>query len=89
MTSKFKIKLFRGGDEVDDMPSIREEDCLTEPLFDRPSFLGTINDIKVQYGKRLFEPGEDENSSSSVSSSSLSSSNSSSSSSNSDDFGFG
>jgi len=72
MTSKFKIKLFRGGDVVEDMPSVREEDCLTEPLFDRPSFLGTLNDVKIQYGKRLFEPGEDENSSSSISSSSTS-----------------
>lgn len=52
MTSKFKIKLFRGGDDVDEMPVVDEKDCLTEPLFERPSFLGTLNDVKVQYAKR-------------------------------------
>jgi len=52
MTSKFKIKLFRGGDEVEDMPVVTEEDCLTEPTFERPSFLGTTNEIKIQYAKR-------------------------------------
>ena len=72
MASKFKIRLFRGGEVVDDMPIVREEDCLTEPIFDRPSFLGTLNDVKVQYGKRIYAPGEDENSSSSQSSSSTS-----------------
>jgi len=69
MASKFKIKLFRGGDDIDSMPIVREEDCLTEPLFDRPSFLGTTNDIKVQYAKR----SSSTRSSSSTSSSSTSS----------------
>jgi len=53
MTSKFKIRLFRGGDEVEDMPSVDEEDCLTEPVFERQTFLGTLNDVKIQYSKRV------------------------------------
>ena len=53
MASKFTIKLFRGGDNVEDMPLVTEEDCLTEPTFDRPSFLGTTNDLRVQYSKRI------------------------------------
>lgn len=51
--SKFILRLFRGRDDPDTMPTVYEDDCLTEPVFDRPSFLGTLNDIKVQYGKRV------------------------------------
>ena len=52
MASKFKLKLFRGGEDVEEMPSIDEAECLTEPVFESQSFLGTLNDVKVQYSKR-------------------------------------
>lgn len=52
MTSKFKLKLIRGGEDTDNFPDITLEDYVEEMVFTRPSFIETINDIKVQYVTR-------------------------------------
>ena len=51
MASKFIIKLIRGGEDVDLMHDATS-DCIDEPVFTRPSFLDTVNEIKVQYVTR-------------------------------------
>jgi len=54
MTSKFKLKLIRGDGDVDNMPSVDEADFVSEPIFTRPSFLETVNDVKVQHAMRIW-----------------------------------
>lgn len=51
MASKFKIMLVRGGEDVDTMHDATL-DCIDEPVFTRPSFLDTVNEVKVQYVTR-------------------------------------
>ena len=55
MAVKFSIELLRGQNEKSSFPLIFEEDFVDEPVFTRNTFLGTTNDIKVQYVKRLEE----------------------------------
>jgi len=52
---KFSIELLRGQNDRNTFPIIDEEDFEEEPVFTRNTFLGTINDMKVQYVKRLEE----------------------------------
>jgi len=55
MAPKFAIELLRGQEDRTSFPIIDEEDFEEEPVFTRNTFLGTTNDIKVQYVKRLEE----------------------------------
>ena len=52
MASKFVLKLLRSGLAKSFLPSLDEFDVIGEPVFTRPSFLNTINEVKVQYSKR-------------------------------------
>jgi len=58
MAPKFAIQLLRGQNDRNAFPIIDEEDFEEEPVFTRNTFLGTTNDIKVQYVKRLVEAFE-------------------------------
>ena len=49
MSSKFKLKLLRGGEDTDTFPDVTLEEFTEEMVFTRPSFIETVNDIKVQY----------------------------------------
>ena len=51
MSSKFTMKLIRGGDDVDTMHDATD-DCIEEPVFSRPSYLDIVNEVKVQYVTR-------------------------------------
>ena len=57
MSATFKLELLRPVVLVEDMPIVDNSVFVETPVFTRPSFLGTINDIKVMYAKRI---GEDE-----------------------------
>jgi len=61
MTSKFVLKLLRAGAAKSFLPSITDVGVIGEPIFTRPSFVDTVNDIRVQYAKRNVEaiPGVD------------------------------
>jgi len=61
MTSKFVLKLLRSGVAKSSLPSITDVGVIGEPIFTRPSFVDTVNDIRVQYAKRNVEaiPGVD------------------------------
>ena len=52
MASKFVLKLLRSGVAKSSLPSITDVGVIGEPIFTRPSFVDTINDIRVQYAKR-------------------------------------
>ena len=52
MTSKFVLKLLRAGAAKSSLPSITDVGVIGEPIFTRPSFVDTVNDIRVQYAKR-------------------------------------
>ena len=52
MASKFVLKLLRSGLAKSFLPSLDEFDVIGEPVFTRPSFLNTINELKVSYSKR-------------------------------------
>jgi len=52
MTSKFVLKLLRSGVAKSFLPSITDVGVIGEPVFTRPSFVDTVNDIRVQYSKR-------------------------------------
>jgi len=57
MTTKFAIKLLRKDGVVADFPLLDERDFVEEPVFSRRMDNDTINDMKVQYVKRVgFEP---------------------------------
>jgi len=53
MTTKFALKLLRKDGVVADFPLIDERDFVEEPVFIRRTYDQTINDMKVQYVKRL------------------------------------
>lgn len=55
MAAKFALKLLRNDEVVADMISIGNNDFSEEPVFTRPSFLETTNDIKIQYARRIVE----------------------------------
>lgn len=54
MTVKFQIKLFRSS-TPDGLPSFDEKDCVEEPELSRIDYGHTVNDLKVQYAKRLWD----------------------------------
>lgn len=58
MTTKFAIKLLRKDGVVADFPLIDERDFVEEPIFQRGSYSDTINDVKVQYIKRIADAYE-------------------------------
>jgi len=51
MASKFELKLLRATNPAL-LPSIDDIDIIGAPVFTRPTFVKTINEIKVQYSKR-------------------------------------
>jgi len=57
MSATFKLELLRPVLLSEEMPLLDNLVFVETPTFTRPSFIGTINDIKVMYAKRI---GEDE-----------------------------
>ena len=55
MSAKLAMKLLRGAEDRTSFPIIDEEDFVDEPVFTRNTFFGTLNDIKIQYVKRIVE----------------------------------
>ena len=56
MSSKFELKLLRDDILVETMPSLTDVGVIGDPIFKKPSFEDTVNDIKVQYSKRNIVP---------------------------------
>jgi len=53
---KFESKLLRGSETLSSMVSLNAEDhCLEPPEFSRPTWLGVINELKIQHPLRTFE----------------------------------
>jgi len=50
MSSKFVVKLLRGGEDVSTMYDATF-DCIEEPVFSRPSFMETENEVKVSHSR--------------------------------------
>jgi len=53
MSIKFKLELLRSGDVVDDMLLVEDDDLINPATFTRPSFMNTINEVKIQYAQRF------------------------------------
>ena len=52
MSSKFELKLLRNDILIENMSSLTDVGVIGDPIFNKPSFEDTINDIKVQYALR-------------------------------------
>jgi len=52
MSATFKLHLLRSGTPKGSLPSFDKTMAVERPVFTRPSFVGTINDIKVIYALR-------------------------------------
>jgi hypothetical protein len=53
--SKFKIKLFRGGETVGTLPSFAEVDFVDEPALNEDSYAEGINEVKVEFDAQVGE----------------------------------
>lgn len=58
MSSKFTLKLIRGGEDTSSMYDATD-DLIEEPVFTRPSYMEVVNEVKVQYVTRVeYETGQ-------------------------------
>ena len=57
---KFHLFLLRSGASVGELPEITENDITEEPVIERESWLGTINEIKINHPRRVCRITDDE-----------------------------
>lgn len=55
---KLHLILIRDNYTVDDLPVINENVVLEEPTLDRPAWIDTYGEIKIQFNKRVYPPAE-------------------------------
>lgn len=54
MSAQFHLKLRRDDVEPEDMPEVTETELIEPPVLMRPEWIGTINEVQVQYPERIW-----------------------------------